>query len=136
MAETILGAMRTLGERHGLTHLVAPVRPSWKEKYPITPIEEYVTWRRDDGQLLDPWMRVHERLGARVATPLPRVDADHGDGRGVGGVDGHGVPGLRATTSSPRASTSCTSTARRTVRRTGSPISGWCTLTCLPRVSG
>jgi hypothetical protein len=71
MAETILGAMRTLGERLGLTHLVAPVRPSWKEKYPITPIEECVTWRRDDGQLLDPWMRVHERLGARVATPLP-----------------------------------------------------------------
>jgi hypothetical protein len=27
---------------------------------------------RDDGQLLDPWMRLHERLGARVATPLPR----------------------------------------------------------------
>lgn len=72
MAETILGAMRTLGERRGLTHLVAPVRPSWKEKYPITPIAEYVTWRRDDGQLLDPWMRVHERLGARVATPLPQ----------------------------------------------------------------
>ena len=56
----------------GCTHLVAPVRPSWKERYPITPIEHYVTWRRDDGQLLDPWMRVHERLGARVATPLPR----------------------------------------------------------------
>ena len=71
MAASILGAMRTLGERHGLTHLIAPVRPSWKEKYPLTPIAEYVTWRRDDGQLLDPWMRVHERLGARVATPLP-----------------------------------------------------------------
>ena len=37
----------------------------------ITPIEQYVTYRRDDGQLLDPWMRVHERLGARVGAPLP-----------------------------------------------------------------
>ena len=71
LAVEILGAMRTLAERHGLRHLVAPVRPSWKERYPITPIEEYVSWRRDDGQLLDPWMRVHERLGARVSTPLP-----------------------------------------------------------------
>ena len=71
LAVEILGAMRTVAERHGLRHLVAPVRPSWKERYPITPIEEYVSWRRDDGQLLDPWMRVHERLGARVSTPLP-----------------------------------------------------------------
>lgn len=71
MAVQILGAMRTLAERHGLTHLVAPVRPSWKERYPLTPIERYVTWRRPDGLLLDPWMRVHERLGARVSRPLP-----------------------------------------------------------------
>lgn len=68
----LLTAMRSIGERHDLTHLVAPVRPSWKERYPLVPIEDYVRWRRDDGQLLDPWMRVHERLGARVATTLPR----------------------------------------------------------------
>ncbi|GAA2132238.1 hypothetical protein [Nocardioides bigeumensis] len=71
LAAEILGAMRTLAGREGLTHLVAPVRPSMKDRYPITPIEQYVAWRRDDGQLLDPWMRVHERLGARVSTPLP-----------------------------------------------------------------
>ncbi|HSE55816.1 MAG TPA: hypothetical protein VLA97_12585 [Nocardioidaceae bacterium] len=71
LATELLGGMRTLAERHGLTHLVAPVRPSWKERYPITPIEQYVRWRRPDGELLDPWMRVHERLGARVSTPLP-----------------------------------------------------------------
>jgi hypothetical protein len=72
LATQLLTAMRHLGQRHGLRHLVAPVRPSWKERYPLTPIERYVTWRRADGRLFDPWMRVHERLGARVATPLPR----------------------------------------------------------------
>ena len=71
LAEQLLTAMRTIAERQGLTHLVAPVRPSWKERYPLARIDRYVQWRRDDGQLLDPWMRVHERLGARVATPLP-----------------------------------------------------------------
>ena len=71
LAVEILTAMRTLAERHGLEHLIAPVRPSWKERYPITPIESYIRWRRADGQLLDPWMRIHERLGARVAGALP-----------------------------------------------------------------
>ena len=34
LAVQILGAMRTIAERQGLTHLVAPVRPSLKERYP------------------------------------------------------------------------------------------------------
>jgi hypothetical protein len=72
LAGELLVAMRAIGERNGLTHLVAPVRPSLKERYPLAAIERYVRWRRDDGQLFDPWMRVHERLGARVSTPLPR----------------------------------------------------------------
>jgi GNAT superfamily N-acetyltransferase len=72
LAAQLLDAMRELAQGRGLTHLVAPVRPSLKERYPLTPIERYIGWRRDDGQLLDPWMRVHERLGARIATPLPR----------------------------------------------------------------
>ena len=71
-AVRLLDAMRAIGERHGLTHLIAPVRPSFKERYPLVPIERYVEWRRPDGELFDPWMRVHERLGARVATPLPQ----------------------------------------------------------------
>ena len=72
MAVRLLKGMRTIGRRQRLTHFVAPVRPSWKERYPLTPIDRYVTWRRPDGELFDPWMRVHERLGARVSTPLPR----------------------------------------------------------------
>lgn len=72
LAEHLLRAMRTIGEMRGLTQLIAPVRPSFKERYPLTSIERYVRWRRDDGQLFDPWMRVHERLGARVSTPSPK----------------------------------------------------------------
>jgi hypothetical protein len=35
------------------------------------PIERYAHWRRADGMLFDPWMRVHERLGAVVLKPEP-----------------------------------------------------------------
>lgn len=71
LAAQLLAGMNELARRHRLRRLIAPVRPSWKERYPLAPIERYITWRRADGQLLDPWMRLHERLGARVATALP-----------------------------------------------------------------
>lgn len=61
-----LAAMADLARRHGFHSLIAPVRPSAKERYPLTPIERYATWRRPDGSLFDPWMRVHERAGASV----------------------------------------------------------------------
>ena len=48
---------------HGLDALIAPVRPTWKERYPLTPIERYVLWRREDGLPYDPWLRTHERVG-------------------------------------------------------------------------
>jgi hypothetical protein len=65
-------AMRELAGRHDLTALIAPVRPNWKERYPLAPIEGYATWTRADGLLFDPWMRVHERAGATVLKPEPR----------------------------------------------------------------
>jgi GNAT superfamily N-acetyltransferase len=64
-------AMLELARRHAFEALIAPVRPSWKERYPLSPIERYAGWRRRDGLLFDPWMRVHERLGAVVLKPEP-----------------------------------------------------------------
>src|SRR4029453_3359062 len=55
-----------------LTPLAAPGRPMWKERYPITPIEDYVRWRRADGLAFDPWVRVHERLGASILPTEPK----------------------------------------------------------------
>ena len=66
LADDILKAMAAIAVRHGLTELIAPVRPTRKDRYPTISIERYMTWRRDDGALLDPWLRLHERLGARI----------------------------------------------------------------------
>lgn len=61
-----------IARTHGLSVLIAPVRPSWKERHPLTPIERYAGVRRpEDGLPFDPWMRVHERLGAEVLKPEP-----------------------------------------------------------------
>jgi len=71
VAETILRRLAAIGAGHGLDALIAPVRPTWKERYPLTPIERYVDWRREDGLLYDPWLRTHERLGAALLAPAP-----------------------------------------------------------------
>jgi hypothetical protein len=67
-----VAAMHQLAVRHGLTALIAPVRPNWKERYPLVPIEQYAAWTRRDGFLFDPWMRVHERACATVLKPEPQ----------------------------------------------------------------
>jgi hypothetical protein len=58
-----------LARERGLEALIAPVRPSWKERYPLTPVERYAAWTRADGLPFDPWMRVHARLGAEILKP-------------------------------------------------------------------
>jgi GNAT superfamily N-acetyltransferase len=65
LSRLMLEHMRGLAQERGW-ELVAPVRPSVKHRYPLTPIERYVQWRRDDGLLFDPWLRAHERLGAQI----------------------------------------------------------------------
>ncbi|HUJ56363.1 MAG TPA: hypothetical protein VLW49_10295 [Gaiellaceae bacterium] len=72
IAEALLRRLGAIATAHGLPALVAPVRPTWKERYPLTPIERYVAWRRGDGLPYDPWLRTHERLGGEVAGTAPR----------------------------------------------------------------
>jgi GNAT superfamily N-acetyltransferase len=65
-------AIRAMAEvvgRHGLTELVAPVRPTDKHRYPLVSIERYIRWRRADGLPLDAWIRVHERVGGEIVRP-------------------------------------------------------------------
>ncbi len=72
IAVAIVRRMGSIAAAHGLEALIVPARPTWKDRYPLTPIERYVTWRRADGELYDPWLRTHERLGAELLEPAPR----------------------------------------------------------------
>jgi GNAT superfamily N-acetyltransferase len=71
ISRTVLGAMADLARAAGLRSLVAPVRPNGKDRHPLVPIDEYVTWQGEDGLPLDPWMRVHARMGAVVLRTEP-----------------------------------------------------------------
>jgi hypothetical protein len=72
LAETILRRLAAVGAGHGLDALVAPVRPTWKDRYPLVALDRYAGWRRGDGLPYDPWLRTHERLGGEILAVAPR----------------------------------------------------------------
>jgi hypothetical protein len=71
ISAVIIKAMAALAAQHQLAPLVAPVRPSWKDRSPLVPIEEYAQWRDPAGLPFDPWLRVHARLGGRILRAEP-----------------------------------------------------------------
>ncbi len=73
LSSELLRAMRSLAAGHGMRSLVAPVRPTLKSLYPLTPVERYAQWKRDDGAPFDPWLRVHWRLGAEFLKVAPEA---------------------------------------------------------------
>lgn len=62
-------AMIETARAHRFRHLIAPVRPNRKERYPAMSFDEYVAWIREDGLPVDDWIRVHVRLGGRIVRP-------------------------------------------------------------------
>lgn len=77
----IIQAMKDLAARHSLRFLIAPVRPTLKERYPLIPMERYVTWRRSDGTAFDPWLRVHLAVGGVILGVAPRSTVIEGSVR-------------------------------------------------------
>ena len=72
LSSRMIQAFRDTAREAGLEHVLAPVRPTWKDRYPLIPIEEYATWRREDGTHFDPWLRIHERVGGEILAPALR----------------------------------------------------------------
>jgi GNAT superfamily N-acetyltransferase len=71
LSRLLIEGMRDLARREGYSSLIAPVRPTWKERYPLISMERYARWTRDDGLPFDPWLRVHARLGAELLEVCP-----------------------------------------------------------------
>jgi GNAT superfamily N-acetyltransferase len=72
LSSRMIAVLRNTARAAGLATVLAPVRPTLKERYPLIPIEEYALWRREDGSHFDPWIRVHELVGGEILAPAPR----------------------------------------------------------------
>jgi GNAT superfamily N-acetyltransferase len=72
LATRVLQALIARAADAGLARILAPVRPTWKPRYPLASMAEYATWTREDGLSIDPWIRVHQRMGAQIVGVAPR----------------------------------------------------------------
>nr|GGG78587.1 transferase [Virgibacillus oceani] len=66
LSEIMVKEMKGLAIKNNLKNMVAPVRPSLKEMYPLIPMEEYINWEREDNMPFDSWIRTHVKTGASI----------------------------------------------------------------------
>jgi GNAT superfamily N-acetyltransferase len=71
LAGRMIEIFRDRARAAGFGALIACVRPTGKHRYPLTSIERYAAWTREDGLPFDAWLRLHARLGGRVVHPAP-----------------------------------------------------------------
>ena len=67
----VIEGMQRIARDHGFPALIAPVRPTFKERFPLIDMKDYVRWTHPDGRLYDPWLRLHARLGAELVEVCP-----------------------------------------------------------------
>lgn len=71
LSQVVFGAIRDAARAAGFATLVAPVRPTAKHTEPDADMDEYVRRTRPDGLPVDPWLRVHVRLGGKIERVAP-----------------------------------------------------------------
>ena len=71
LSRLIVGHLEVIAKNSGLKRITSALRPALKERYPLLPITDYAEWRRDDGELFDPWLRSFERMGFTMIKSEP-----------------------------------------------------------------
>lgn len=66
LSELMVRSMKELVRSMGMEHMVAPVRPSLKHKYPLIPMDKYAYWTTSRNEPFDPWLRIHARTDAEI----------------------------------------------------------------------
>ncbi len=72
LSKYVLRAMKFAAREANLIRMIAPVRPTLKSRYPLTPIDRYITWKEVDGSPFDPWIRIHWKEGGEIIKTAPR----------------------------------------------------------------
>jgi GNAT superfamily N-acetyltransferase len=78
LSSPMVQAVRAVTKSQGLGRLIIPLRLSEKPKYPLISLDDYITWKDEDGEPLDLWLRVHMREGAQIIKVCHRAKTIRG----------------------------------------------------------
>jgi hypothetical protein len=73
LAAQLITALRDPAPQAGCQRVLAPVRPTLKPAYPLTPIDAFARWTRPDGAPRDPRLRTHPRPGGQIIATAPQA---------------------------------------------------------------
>jgi hypothetical protein len=62
----LLEAAKELAVDFGFNTVLAPVRPTQKSKFLEMPMDEYIEKKSREGEIFDPWLRTHVKLGGEI----------------------------------------------------------------------
>lgn len=60
----LLKALKQVALYNHFQYFIAPVRPIKKVNYPLQSMQEYATWKNQNQEEFDPWIRVHKKSGS------------------------------------------------------------------------
>jgi hypothetical protein len=123
LAAQLITALRDLAPQAGCQRVLAPVRPTLKPAYPLTPIDTFARRTRPDGAPLDPWLRTHRRLGGQIIATAPHSQTMTGTVQEWEAWTGTVLPATGEYVI-PRGLSTSTSTSTTTTAPTPSPTSG------------
>lgn len=74
----VLKALIELAIKANLTRVIAPVRPTAKHEHPELTVGDYAARTGADGFSVDPWIRIHQQMGASILGPALNSMVIHG----------------------------------------------------------
>jgi hypothetical protein len=62
----LINQSKLISKNNQMHWVIAPVRPSQKDKYPLEQLDIYLNRKTENGDMYDPWVRAHINLGAEI----------------------------------------------------------------------
>jgi hypothetical protein len=95
LSPLVIATMATMARRVGLAPLVAPVRPSWKHRFPLNSIVDYACWQRRDGPPLRSVDSGSRPPRGTDSSSRAQLDGVHRSDLRLGGLDRNAVSSRR-----------------------------------------